>query len=1104
MTDIARVENIFYEARQYNQTDSAVVATQDEALIYPLLKNANSYQIGLSKASIPLSEIPLRKTNIPLKTYQVALQQGEYTGSAYVRQLNAGNSNYVFILDGLSLNKYIYTQTGLTLTSTTDLSQYVNFIQNFILDDYLNVYIMGSSTNPSIADTIFIVSTEQNILLTTLSFQNIKSIYINGIQQVFILDQTTTGGNCYIYNNQNSGSSVVLTLKGNITQTFAATNLNDCSFVVADLNNIMIGHDSNIISFYDSNLVALTDYTLVGASNFSCANVLNGEKSLMVCDTNQLPNELIGVKNNVLYNVELNEQISPGILDHYAVNVLSNTYTDGLTYIIGLSNHLWVMVNPLSTSGTWIEVNTAEVLETISSNKYGLYGITQTTSQFLGWNLDYANTQTNTWQLLSNDLTINSNPITSMDWNISNDRLYAVESTDLYKSNYPVYPINYALLQGGEMTIYGGRTNSGLVNGELLTAQIIQTNNNNSGMAYSSISNAYYFIEGNPGSQVITKRDQTDYGFTLVESFNPTEPVGNITAITICGYFMCVLASNENIYIYTIDTINLVHQINHTNENITCLTSVDDFQIIAYGVASPTLATNSYITTYNCTTGTPLCVKTINEQLTVSNIQAITANINDQVNGCPSVFYTYSAQDVFGNNNGYLYKMTYNSNFSSVSQVFELDAGSIVTYPQISCNPNLGHLVVVQNAGGNNRPVIYTQANNYSASSTIPMGLTWTGSTDSFMILPNLDKLIQFSQITINEPVAYVAVSRSNPNNIYIVQNTDSTIYQGLLVSNAITFTQIEAFNDEQYTGLMTKLNQNAVNDSRLTTLSTQTQTQSGQIEISNTYIKSIAKNEITSEFMVGNPTTKALNVYDYKLTPKYQLTSPITPTFIYTKNAEDIDAGNADIYSYAPLILGINAAFEEAFQRLNTNNPSPLATAPSITMNYQTGLCTLSYPVGYSQQNNGIYFNKKLWNLIKYYPYQVSTDLDLVGLYKLGLLLNSTSQEQTTGTIWDFNLLNQIAFQSNTLFIANSYFGNNQSNRIIATIDIPTKTLLENNDVLFYQPTFMRPYTLSSGSPVDRIQVDVLYSYRDFTVYPLMISPGQNWRAQFDFIKKF
>ena len=1104
MTDIARVPNIFYEARQYNETDSAVVATQDEALIYPLLKNANDFQIGLSKASIPLSEIPLRKSNIPLKTYQVALQQGQYTGSAYVRQLNAGNANYVFIMNGLILNKYVYTQTGLTQSTTTDLSPYVNFIQNFILDDYLNVYIMGSLTNPSIADSLFIVSTEQNTLLNTLSFENIRSIYINGIQQLYILDETSAGGNCYVYNNQNSGSSVVLTLKGNITQTFAATNLNSCAFVVADLNNVMIGHDSNVITFYDSNLVALTDYTLAGASNFSCANVLNGEKSMMVCDTTQLPDELIGVQNNELYNVETNTQISPGILNHYAVNVLSNT-NPGYTFIIGLSDHLWYMVNPLSTSGTWVEVNTAQNLSTISANKYGLYGINQTANAFLGWNLDFATIPTNTWQIISDSLTINGNTITSMDWNIADDHLFGIEANNLYRSNYPVYPINYALLQNGIMTIYGGHTNSGLVNGQLLTTQITQTTNTNTGIAYSAQTNAYYFIEGGPGSQVITKRDQTDYDFSLLATFNPTQPAGYISAITMCGPYMCILAGNENIYIYDIDTTNLVHQINHLNENITCLTSVDDTSIIAYGVASPTLSTQSYITTYNIATGLPLCVKTINEQNPfISNIQAITKNINDQSNGCSSVFYTYSALDAYGNNAGYIYKMTYNTGYISVATNTNIDYNISATYPQISCNADLGHLVVVQNQSYNNRAIFYTQANGYSTNSVIPTDLTWNYLADAFIILPNLDKIIQFTQITTNEPIAYVAISRSNPNNVYIVQNTDSTVYQGILSGNSITFTQMGDFSTQQYTGLMTKLNTNTVNTSRLTTLSTQTQTESGQLTISNTYIKSIAKNEITAEFMVGNPTTNTLNVYDYKLTPKYQLTSPITPTFIYTKNAEDIDAGNVDIFSYAPLILAINAAFEEAFQRLNTNNPNPLTAAPTISLNYQSGLCTLTYPVAFSQQNNGIYFNKKLWTLIKYYPYQVSTTQDLMGLYKLGLLLNSTSQEQTTGTIWDFNLLNQIAFQSNTLFIANSYFGNNQSNRIIATIDIPTKTLLENNDVLFYQPTFMRPYTLSSGSPVDRIQIDVLYSYRDFTVYPLMLSPGQNWRAQFDFIKKF
>jgi len=1104
MTDIARVENIFYEARQYNSSNDSVIATQDEALIYPLVKNANNYQIGLSKASIPLMEIPMRKTNIPLKAYEVALQQGSFTGTAYIRQINAGNSNYVYILDGLTLNTYVYTLTSITSYSSIDLSPYVSFIQNFILDDYQNIYIMGSNTNPSIADTIFIVSTEQNILLTTLSFQNIKSIYINGIQQLFVLDEPETGGICSVYSNNNSGSSVVLSLLGTINKTFANTNLNNCSFVVADLNNIMIGHDSNVITFYDINFVELTDYTLVGASNFSCANVLNGEKSLLIADTTQLPDELIGIQGGNLWNVELNTQVSPGVIV-YACNTLSKIYPSGITYGIGTDSYLFSINNPLSTSSNWTLVNNSLSISIVSSNKYELYGLGSALNQFLGLNLDYNTTPTNNWSTISDELIIGANAITSMDWNVANDKIIAVSNNDLYQSNYPIYPINYALLKNGQMTIYGARTNSGLVNGQLLTAQIEQINNNNSGMAYSATNNAYYFIEGNPGSQVITKRDPTNYEFSLVATYNPTQPSGNISAIAICGNFMCVLAGNENIYIYTIDTTTLVRQINHLNENIVCLTSVDDASIIAYGVANPALTTNSYIVTYNCSTGLPLCVKNINEQTSFSTIQSITNNINDQVNGCPSVFYTYTAQDEFGNNNGFLYKMTYNTGYSSVNQVFELDTSSIATYPQISCNPNVGHLVVVENTGGaTNRPVIYTQANSYSSGTVIPTNLTWTGISDSFMVFPNLNKMIQFTQITANEPIEYVAVSRSNPNNLYIVQNTDQTIYSGIINTNAITFSQMTEFSTEQYNGIFTKLNENQINETRLTAISTQTQTELGQIVIPGTYIKSIAKNEITTEFLVGNPTTNIINSYTYNLTPKYQLSSPITPTFIFAKNAEDIDAGNADIFSYAPLINAINIAFEEAYQRLISGNTTPITSAPTISMNYQTGLCTLSYPVGYSQSNNGIYFNKKLWQLIKYNPYVISTTQDLQGLYKLGLPLNSTTNTQSTSTIWEFNLLNQVAFQSNTLFIANSYFGNNQSNRIVATIDIPTKDLLENNDILYYQPTFMRPYTLSSGSPIDRIQIDVLYSYRDFTVYPLQISPGQNWRAQFDFIKKF
>lgn len=1105
MTDIARVTNIFYEAKQYNFTNDSIVATVDEPLIFPLVKNASEYQIGLSKASIPLIECPMRKSNLPLKQYQVGLEQGTFTGTAFTRQIGATSNNYVWILDGLTITKYLYTTTSMTFQNSLDVSPHVNFIQSFILDDYLNIYISGSLNNPVIADTLFIIAPNGD-LITSIGFHNIKSLYINGIQQLFILDESLDGGECSIYDNFNGEDNVQLVLKGIITQSFANTQLNQCVFVIADLNNIIIGHDSTTLTIYNSNLEALTDYTVENVHNLTCANLLNGENSMVVCDTDTLTDQLIGVSATVLYDVEQNSQISQGDVNHSVVNVLSNSVSDGITYIIGADTFLYSINNPLNISKTWQLVTNANPLSTISANKYGLYGIQAIPSTFLGFNLDFAAIPTNTWQTLSDSLLINGNTIGSMDWNVANDYLFATEATNLYRSNYPVYPINYAFLQSGIMQIYGARTNSGFVNNQLLTAQITQTNNNNSGIDYSYQTSAYYFIEGNPGSQVITKRDQTNYNFTLLSTFNPTQPAGNITAITMCGPYMCVLAGNENIYIYSIDTTTLIHQINHQNENITCLTSVDDTSIIAYGVASPSLSTQSYIVTYNCATGLPLCVNPLNQQSPqISNIQSITKNINDQTNGCASVFYSYTTQDQFGDTNGFIYKMTYNLNYVNIAGNSQISSSSIATYPQISCNPNLGHLVVVQNTNTLNRVIIFTQSNSYSLNEVISTTLTWYGSTASFIILPNLDKLIQFTQVTTNEPIEYLAISRSSPNKLYMVSSTDSTIYSGFISNNAITFEQEQPFDTQTYQGLTTRISASPITNSQVTALAIQTQTQLNQFTLANVNIKSVAKNELTAEFMVPNATSSSsLGVYDYKMTYKYSLSSPIVPTYIYTKNGEDIDAGPLDIYSYQVLINAINIAFEEAYTRLKNSNPNAPPTAPSISMNYQTGLCTLDYDVSYSQSGNGILLNRALWELIKFNPYTVSIVPTLNGLYKLGLPLNSTSYTQSTSTIWAFNLLDQIAFESNTLFIGNSFFGNNQSNRIIATIDIPTSDILENNNVLYYQPTFMRPYTLSSNCPIDRIQINILYSYRDFTVYPLRLSAGQSWRAQFDFIKKY
>ena len=48
-----------------------------------------------------------------------------------------------------------------------------------------------------------------------------------------------------------------------------------------------------------------------------------------------------------------------------------------------------------------------------------------------------------------------------------------------------------------------------------------------------------------------------------------------------------------------------------------------------------------------------------------------------------------------------------------------------------------------------------------------------------------------------------------------------------------------------------------------------------------------------------------------------------------------------------------------------------------------------------------------------------------------------------------------------------------------------------------------MRPYVLNSGNSIDRIQIDVLYQYRDFTTYQLTLAPESNFTILLDFIRR-
>jgi len=1096
MTDITARNNIFYEARSYNATLEPITATQDLALIYPLLRDAGNYAVGVAKATIPLQAVPLRKNNIPLKTYQVGLKQGSFSGTAYVRQINSNTNNFFFSQNGLSINKYTYTSGGsTTVLGAFDVSPYMNYLYDFLVDDYLNYYCVGSNFNSSFGDTLYIIS-NTSVLIDTLQFTNINSIYINGTQTLFVADTTPAGGIVSVYSNLNSTGSVQLTLLATITEDFATDILQNIVFVVATLDTTIIGHDTNKLTFYNQQYEATTDYRIPNVVQMTASNVLNGNGTLIVADSNTPADAFYGIQGTNLYNADTYTQETFNVALNGNPAILATApyafYAGGDTFTYYTS---WPITSPPVAPSL---ANNTTAISVISSNKNGLYGITSS-NEFVCFNLDLVGN--NVWFSFVNTQQINGNDIISMDWNASNDYIVAVDSNnDLYQSATAVYPINLGYLYNGSLSINGGSNNS-FANSTINTHNLT-TNAVNSCVGFAvDLDGSYYCIEGVAGSQVVNQRNQLNYSLPVIATYNFAETGFDMKLICIVGNYIVVCGSNNIIYIYTKGTNTLVKDIIFSSYDVVSICSLDDITKLAIGFNEISPNQLAFISVYDVLVAPPISTHLITS---VANpvLLSITANKNDLSGTNSAVFYSINYG---GTQTGRIEKLAYTATYQTPSTSLIIDGFTQSSFNNLTCNPTTGMLYYHQNIASLGLWQIFSvsQASGYNAFTTI--NNFPNGQFSQLVVSPNLNGVIGWNAITSNVQAKNVSISRNNVNVLNIIEKTSNTIYQGTMANNVVDFLQLGQYATQTYTGLGNVPNTLGIVDSTIRTYTISNQTLIAEQTLANQKINSIAKNEINllGEFLVPTTNSTQITSYSFNLTQNYQI--PLATTgALFAKNGEDIDAGAVDIFSYSVLIAAINLAFQEAYARLRTNNPTPLTEAPTISLDYATGLCTLTYSADYSNStNNGILFNNALNQLITFNPYQASVSLP--GLYRIILPLNSTSYTQTAKTIFQFNLLDKIGIQSNTIFVSDSYFGNNQTNRIISTIDVPTTDFLENiGQILYFQPTFIRPYTLSSSNAIDRIQIDVLYQYKDFTTYNLLLASGANWTVLLDFIKRF
>jgi hypothetical protein len=329
MTDFTSKQTIYYEAETYNASLVPIPASVDESLIYPLLQTGTDFTVGVNKATIPLSEIPLTKSNIPLKFYEVALQQGSNTGRAYVRQLNGTTNNFLFNVVGATIQKYVYNPTTgqNTLQGTVDFSNDLVYIKDFICDDFLNYYVIGSNESILLADTLYIFDDLGN-LLSTIAYNNLKSIYIDISQNIYIADETLAGAEIDIYSNQNGAAAVTLTFIATISTDFAGDTLFNIAFVVATNNNVIIGHSLNILTYYTiPNYTPLADVQNPDIINLAAGNVLNYDDTLICADVGTLDDVILGVKqtDGFIYNIPTNTLLVNGSITNGTVTITKST-----------------------------------------------------------------------------------------------------------------------------------------------------------------------------------------------------------------------------------------------------------------------------------------------------------------------------------------------------------------------------------------------------------------------------------------------------------------------------------------------------------------------------------------------------------------------------------------------------------------------------------------------------------------------------------------------------------------------------------------------------------------------------------------------------------
>lgn len=1137
MTDIAKSDNVYYTISGYNPTDVPIEAQTDVNLVYPLLQVSSDYQVAISKARIDLSTIPLTRGNIPLKKYQVGIRSGTTEATAYVRQLGVSVGNYAYNITSTGvITKSRYTSAGATtLVSTINVGNYAGTIGFFLVDDFENFYIGGAvAQGATTMDTLFIFD-KDGTPIQTLQFHQIQCLSIDRAQRIFIADENPIDGNkVLIYNNLNGEGTVALSLAGELTADFNDEPLAEIQTVCAD-SQIIVGSGANTITFYDAvSFAPLTTFTQTAITQLASPSAVMSSYDRYIISDNGVSNNLyFGVASGgsqTVVNMEDGLQFLPYIWSPSSKMALAeNAYgygvgTDTFTYKFPYNKHTGV-------AGAGVLINNVYAMNNIISCGAGV-GSGSTVFGNSGLNLMALNSDNRSedaWFPFDTHFTPSTLPFISMDYQDSTNKVIAVSAdNNLYRSSIPLLPKNFFVgdFDPAPKTILkqiGVGWNLAGMPAPTSYSELVNTTSPYAQYDvvfgyYKNGQNAFSMVPNYSGNLAVFKQSLPSQAIT--DTFALTEAnafYDNNGTPTLCaagnGYFAvsnCYNAtSHPQIFIYSEADGTLQSSITLTavagqHYNMSAveydakvyLAITSQVQIWVYDIttpASPALLCNAPFTPPSYATQNVYSVVWIPNGTNAPYLCALSQGSGSTAQALFRVGFT---DDTF-------------TAFSSAEDYLIYQGTQYTTYNNSICaNPFNGELYAMRGtplATSTLVDVFKVVSSEFTSTIALP-GIT-AATTLSFFYCCDSAYTYSWTELTqtTGKPASCVSVSKFNSNNVFILDMAGNAWKGTLVGGNVPSWSAVSSISGTYASMNVYELPKSLYSGSVYAYGLTTGQTLHGSQSVGAHEILSATRNDVSGEFLITTSGGALISYAPTALTQNWT-TSSIAGTYLaWTKNSSDIDAGSYDIFTYATLIEAINAAYLEAFAKLPAGT---YTEAPSMTLDYATGLLTLVYSSDYAPApatvSKGILMNKALLQLC-FFASTVDTIDSNFNL--ITLVPGSTSKLQGSKSIYQFNQLDKIVFISNTIYVNGSYFGNNNTNNIIQDIDVPTSETgyMDNvGQVLYFQPTFLRPFMLASNLSLNRIQVSVNYVYLDGSQYPLMVAPYNNWSAKLIFPRRY